>query len=190
VNSDLSWTGGDPDSGDFVTYDVFFGISFPLTKIKSNTSGTSCAIDDLDYSAKYYWKVVAWDNHGANTTGPLWSFYTKTDTSPPSLAITQPKKGWLYINILGGLIQKKFPIFITTFVIGPIDVIATASDSQSEMNRVEFYVDDELKYTDYISPYSWSWVERVPLFTYHLKVIAYDNCGNPSTQTMPVRKIF
>jgi hypothetical protein len=25
INTDLSWTGGDPDNGDIVTYDIYFG---------------------------------------------------------------------------------------------------------------------------------------------------------------------
>ena len=190
VNSDLSSTGGDPDNGDFVTYDVYFGTSFPLTKIKSNISGASCALENLNYSKKYYWKVVAWDNHGANTPGPLWSFTTKTDTSPPSLAITQPKKGWLYINCLLLNFHWKFPILFTTLVIGPMDVIVTASDIQSGVNRVEFYLDDILKETDDTAPYSWSWTERGGFFPYLLKVIAYDNCGNPSTLNMRVWKVL
>ncbi len=159
VNSDLSWTGGDPDPGDYVTYDVYFGSSFPLPKIKSNTSGTSCSLENLNYSMKYYWRVVAWDNLHHCSAGPLWSFTTKMDTSGPSLAITQPKNGYLYINLFGG--QKKFFIFFTTIVIGSIEVIATASDSQSGVNRVEFYIDDVLKATDYTpeenNQYSWLW---------------------------------
>ena len=191
VTTDLCWTGGDPDSGDYVTYDVYFGRSFPLTKIKSNISGTSCTIEDLNYSMKYYWNVTAWDNHHNKNEGPLWSFSTKTDTSSPSLAITQPKKGWLYFNLFG--VMKKFPILITTIAIGQIEVIATASDTQSGMNRVEFYLDDELKYTDYTAEgnqYTWLWDESGNIFPHLLKIVAYDNCGQSSTLTRGVWKIF
>jgi len=190
VNSDLSWTGGDPDDGDFVTYDVWFGSSLPLTKIKTNTSGTSCALESLNYSTKYYWKVVAWDNHNNRNTSPLWSFTTKIDTSPPSLAITRPKKGWLYINLLAGSIRREFPIVITTIVIGSIDVTATSSDYESGVNRVEFYLDGDLQYTDDKSPYIWPWNEKCNLFPYLLTVKAYDNVGLSSTLSMRVRKIW
>jgi len=193
VTCDLSWTGGDPDSDDYVTYDVYIGGSFPLPKIKSNTSGTSCALENLNYSKKYYWIIVSWDNHGLTNTSSVWSFTTKTDATSPSLAITQPRRGFFYLNILGGSIQRVFPIFVTTLVIGPIKVIATASDSQSGVNRVEFYVDDVLKDTDYTgdnNQYTWLWDERVPFFPYLLKAIAYDNCGNPSTLTQRVWKVL
>ena len=191
VNSDLSWTGGDPDSGDFVTYDVYFGSSYPpLTKIKSNTSGTSCTLDNLNYSLKYYWKVVAWDNHGNTNASPIWSFTTILDKTPPTLAITQPKKLWCYLNLPLLNIHKKFPIFITTLVIGPIDVIATASDSQSGVNRVEFYLDDVWQTTVYSPPYIWAWTERGGGFPYEITVKAYDNVGNgPSILPLRVWKI-
>jgi len=190
VNSDLSWTGGDPDYGDFVTYDVWFGSSLPLTKIKSNTSGTSVALDSLTYGTTYYWKVVAWDNHQHNNTSSLWSFTTKIDTTRPSLAITQPKKGFFYWNLLAGAIKGQFPILITTLVLGPIDVIVTASDSESGVDRVEFYLDGDLQYTDDSSPYIWPWIQICNFFPYLLTVKAFDNAGNQSTQSLRVWKIL
>ena len=190
VNDDLSWTGGDPDSGDFVTYDVYFGSTFPLTKIKSNTSGTNCALEKLNYGKIYYWKVVAWDNHQRNNASRLWWFSTKTDTSPPSVAIVQPKRGYLYVNLLGGIIQRKVPIFITTLVIGQIEVIATASDGESGVNRVEFYIDGDLKATDSVAPYSWNWLERGGFFPYLLTVTAYDNSDNHSSLSLRVWKVL
>lgn|GEM_PF-2509773 len=190
VNSDLSWSCSDPDVGDFITYDVYFGSTIPLLKIKSNISGASCMLDNLNYSTKYYWKIVAWDNHQNMNVSPLWSFTTKLDTTGPNLAITSPKKGYIYINILNGHIQRKFPILITTFVIGQVDVVATSSDSQSGVNRVEFYVDTDLKLKDYTSPYGWTWADRGYFFPYLLTVTAYDNVGNPSSLSLRVWKIL
>jgi hypothetical protein len=77
VNADLSWTGGDPN-GDPVTYDVYFGTTTPpTTKVSNNQSGTSYDPGTMNYNTKYYWKIVAWDNHGASTTGPIWDFTTE-----------------------------------------------------------------------------------------------------------------
>lgn len=74
---DLSWTGGDPDSGDTVTYDVYFGISDPPTTLLcDDVSSTTCDPGTLSYDTPYYWYVVAADNHGASTTGPTWDFAT------------------------------------------------------------------------------------------------------------------
>jgi hypothetical protein len=188
LNIDLCWTGGDPDS-ETVTYDVYFGSSFPLTKIKSNISSCTSYITNLNYGTKYYWKVIAWDNNGNKNSSALWSFTTKTDTSPPSLDITQPKKGYLYYNILGGLLKGKRLLLVTTLVIGPIEVIATATDSLSGMNRVEFYIGNDLKHTDYQAPYTWEWNERTPFFPYMLTVKAYDNSSNVSVINLPVWKV-
>lgn len=190
VNSDLSWSCNDPDVGDFITFDVYFGSMFPLTKIKSNISGTSCMLDNLNYSTKYYWKVIAWDNHQNMNTSPLWSFTTKLDTTGPSLAITSPKKGYFYMNLLAGNIQRVFPIFITTLVIGQVDIIATASDSQSGVNRVEIFIDDVLKINDTSAPYSWIWSDRGYFFPYDITVTAYDNVGKSSSLSMRVWKIL
>ena len=40
-DADLSWTGGDPNPGDTVTYDVYFGTSSPPPKIVTNQTDTS-----------------------------------------------------------------------------------------------------------------------------------------------------
>jgi len=72
----LEWTGGDPD-GDTVTYDVYFGkTNPPLMKISNISRTIYCpGIPWEDYTT-YYWKVRAWDEHGASTKGPIWCFYT------------------------------------------------------------------------------------------------------------------
>jgi hypothetical protein len=189
VNVDLSWSGGDPDSGDFVTYDVYCGNSFPLTKLASNISGTSHAIGPLQYSTKYYWKIIAWDNHQASNASPLWSFTSKTDTTLPTVKITSPIKGFLYVN-LGDIITRKLPIFITTIVIGKIDVTVTATDSQSGIKRVEFYLDNDLKTTETTAPYMWTWSEWGFFFPHTIKVIAFDCVGNQKSTEMRVWKIF
>jgi len=187
INTDLSWTGGDPNNGDLVKYDVYFGISFPIPKIKSNISSTTCFLDNLNYGQKYYWRVVAWDNHGEKNSSSLWSFTTLYDVTPPSVGITQPKPGWMYVNLFMGLINWKYPILFTTLVLGPIEVKATASDIQSGIDRVEFYLGNDLKYNDTTSPYSWDW-QHVTFFPYELRVIAYDNAGLSSTWSLRVWK--
>ena len=72
----LSWTGGDPD-GDTVTYDVYF---------EANDSSPDVLVaNDLDSphapqtgasGMHYYWKIVAKDEHGVTTAGPVWDFIT------------------------------------------------------------------------------------------------------------------
>lgn len=73
INVVLSWTGGDPDDEDTVTYDMYLGSTNPPPKIASNLAGTTY-IPALSSLTKYYWKIVAFDNHGAITEGPIWQF--------------------------------------------------------------------------------------------------------------------
>jgi len=78
INTDLSWTGGDPDSGDTVTYDVYFGTNpTPDVLVSDDQPGTTYDQGEMSYSTQYYWQIIALDNHGALTSGPIWSFTTQ-----------------------------------------------------------------------------------------------------------------
>ena len=72
----LSWIGGDPDTGDTVTYDVYFGTNINPPLIISNHPSTTYNPGTMSYNTKYYWKIVARDNHGKTIIGPKWSFNT------------------------------------------------------------------------------------------------------------------
>ena len=76
VDADLSWTGGDPDAGDTVTYDVYFGTSATPPLLSEDQLGTTYEPGTLSYNTKYYWYIVASDSHNPPTTGPLWDFTT------------------------------------------------------------------------------------------------------------------
>jgi len=82
ISKVLSWTGGDPD-GDPVTYDVYFGATNPPPKIEPGNQSGGTYAPLLAYSTKYYWKIIAWDNYGASTDSPIWSFTTKDKPSEP-----------------------------------------------------------------------------------------------------------
>jgi len=82
INAVLSWTGGDPDTGDIITYDIYFGTESSPPKIVSKQSSKSFA-PSLSAETTYYWKIVAWDNHGASSTGPFWSFTTASSSPGP-----------------------------------------------------------------------------------------------------------
>jgi len=83
IQPELSWSGGDPDPGDTVTYDIYFGTDpnppyietigpYPATQ----TEITYDPEIPLDHYITYYWKIVAEDNHNATAEGPVWSFTT------------------------------------------------------------------------------------------------------------------
>jgi len=87
---DLSWSGGDPDAGDTVTYDVYFeaGDATPDVLVSNDQVGTSYDPGVLTAGQTYYWQIIALDNHGASTAGPVWHFETiaAPDTTPPTIS--------------------------------------------------------------------------------------------------------
>jgi len=80
ILTDISWTGGDPDPGDTVTYDVFFDTSSPPALLLcDDATTTTCNPGTLNYSTTYYWHVFATDKHGASTAGDIWQFTTEDE---------------------------------------------------------------------------------------------------------------
>ncbi len=82
-NVHLTWTGGDPDN-DTVTYNVFFGTNQTPPLVAKNISQATYTPGMLNLLTKYFWKIVAWDNHSNMTQGPLWAFTTR-GKSPPNV---------------------------------------------------------------------------------------------------------
>ena len=82
VDADLSWTGGDPDVGDTLTYDVYFDTTEATTLVSNDQSATTYDPGALQGNTKYYWKIVATDNHAASTSGPVWYFTTAAADCP------------------------------------------------------------------------------------------------------------
>lgn len=81
----LSWSGGDPDQGDSVVYDVYYGTNSPPPLVSRHQLGTTYnpGLVPLPIGTKCYWKIIAIDNHGALTGGPLWDFTTAIASAVP-----------------------------------------------------------------------------------------------------------
>ncbi len=178
LSTKLSWKGGDPE-GENVYYTVYFGEDpNNLTKIADNISTNYTYIAGLHEFTRYYWQVIAWDESGMFTAGPVWNFIT-LDVTPPSATIVIPAENTLY----AGNISIKF---FKTFVIGKINVVVNANDTESGIDRVEFYVDGELVGNDTTAPYTWLWNEDTLYDTHTLEIIAYDRDGNTAKDSMEV----
>jgi len=94
----------------------------------------------------------------------FFSFEYKVDIVPPTIEL---KKEKMFFNKL------KF--------------IADVSDGASGVWRVEFYLDDELMFTDYNSSFEWIW--EVPDDHSHVvKAIVYDMAGNNASNSISVPK--
>ena len=70
-----------------------------------------------------------------------------------------------------------------TIIIGKITIETTAYAIDG-IDKVEFYIDDELKFTDNEAPFSWLWNERA-IGNHEIKVIAYGD-GNKAEDNISV----
>lgn len=90
----LCWTGGDPDICDTVVYDVYFG-SNPDPPLVSCNQTETCydPYGNLPLFEDFYWRVVAYDNHGASNSSPEWIFSTGENSPPTDPEIDGPSRG-------------------------------------------------------------------------------------------------
>lgn len=128
----------------------------------SYVSFHSIDLTDLQPSTTYYFRVESKDEIGNTVKSQEGSFTTDDppDFTPPTAKIKSPDDG----DIVSGTV--------------PINV--DASDNV-EIDRVEFYIDDILKYTDEKPGYSWLWDTEsghYPDDDYIIKVIARDPSNN------------
>jgi hypothetical protein len=167
IDTNLSWFGGDPDDDD-VLYDVFFGIDvLDLTKVAANQSDTvfdpSPYDENLDFSTFYYWQVVAWDEYGLVTVGPIWNFRTENNV-PPDPA------------------SEPFPVNGSSSV--PVDVVLSwngTDPNSGDLLMFDVYFDDSFPLVKWSSNRTSSWWE--PEYTlalyqrYYWQVVTWDSGG-------------
>jgi hypothetical protein len=100
IDADLSWSGGDPDAGDTVTYDVYFGTSVTppfketIGPYPATQSSTTYDPGTLVEGTTYYWQIVATDNHGITREGPVWEFTVEIEEIQLSL-----RAGWNMVSV-------------------------------------------------------------------------------------------
>ncbi len=110
---------------------------------------------------------------------PLVSF----EMEPPQIYLIKPVKGHIYLK------NKKVLSFFTTIIIGKIDIIINAIDNQSGINKIELYINNELKTISNKNTLYWTWKNKV-FFRYEIKTVVYDNRGNNATKTLKVWKFL
>jgi len=99
------------------------------------------------------------------------------------VSIDQPLENSLYI-----LDNKILPLQKNTIILGDITIKASIN-STNEIDRLEFFIDDELKHTESNHP-SWLWItwkwDSALFFKRTIKVVAYDNLGNNASDEIEV----
>jgi len=93
----------------------------------------------------------------------------KVDVTPPE-AILSPSKG---IYLFG----RKIVSSDATTIIGNVTIKVEGQDNLSGINKVEFYIDGNLKAEDNSTPYEWQW-EEFAIGKHEIKTIVYDAAGN------------
>ncbi len=166
IHVNLRWTGGDPDSTDKITYDVYFGTNNPPPKIVSNQTTEVFNPGTLEYNNIYNWRIVAWDNQGMSATSPLWKFTTILDITAPTTTIA-----------LNGTLGN-YDWFIT-----PVYVTFESDDTESGVNYTLYKIDND-PWNIYNIP-----VKILTDGDHTLSYYSVDNVGNIETTKVAFLKI-
>lgn len=145
-----------------------------------NTSNEQNPVHVFTNHNVYKVELIVTDSKGNTSSNTTTA--TIVENTPPTIDITKPKNALYVFN-------KRLLSLLKPFIIGRIDIEVNASDEQGKIQRVEFYIDSELKFVDTIEPYLFTWDERT-FFTHTIKAIAYDTSGKNSSDEIIVRKFF
>ena len=104
----------------------------------------------------------------------------KIDSNPPTVHIEKPKE---YFYVLD---KEILPLFFGgTIILGDITVNIITTDYETDIEKIEIWIDNELKNTTEEKQYSWLWNDII--FGKHtIKAVAYDNSGNTATDAQEV----
>jgi len=154
-------------------------------------SGDSAQVSWLGLSCNttYHWYAVADDTH-LDTKSDTWSFNTsEAENKAPKVCIVKPQRA---LYIFNTMIRKYLLPFRIPLIIGKITIVANATDEDSGIEKVEFYINGELKGNDTTEPYTYNWTwDRLRLIhLFIIKVVAYDNEGATAEECMIVRKFL
>jgi hypothetical protein len=191
VSKDLSWTNSPhEDIGEDVYSDLYFGTTNQPPLCKADIFETKYDVGIMQFHTTYYWKIVAHDNHGQITEGPLWSFTTGSapDSTPPIVTLEKPKSGCLYIQDNDGWQRL---LSNNTLIIGKITIEANATDPESGIDRISFLIDGEKQAEITTEPYTYLWTRfSLPLVPHTISVVAYNEAGLIAHQDVKVLKLL
>jgi hypothetical protein len=146
-------------------------VSYGMTKLPDMSKGNSTSskshymtLDKLSDGTTYSFFVTSWDYLGQKATSKQFTFET-----PPAPDGKAPS---LYIPPWAGNLS------------GIVDVLPQASD-EGGVDRLLFYIDGILKFTDYSPPFIWKInTTGYPDGSYNLTVVAIDRYGNRASSSV------
>ncbi len=101
----------------------------------------------------------------------------------PAVIFNSPLEKHLY------LFGRDLGAFPFTFIIGKIDVEAQVNGVAGTVEKIEFYKDNTLQFTDTEAPYVWTW-NTISLFSHTIKIIAYYDAVNSTSNEIRVWKVL
>lgn len=101
----------------------------------------------------------------------------------PGVVFTSPLENHLY------LFGSDIGAFPKTLIIGKIAVEAAVNGVPGAVEKIEFYKDGTLQFTDTEAPYVWTW-NKVSLFRHTIQVTAYYDSTTASSSPITVWKLF
>ena len=101
----------------------------------------------------------------------------------PGIVFTTPLEKHLYV------FGKDLGAFPSTLIIGKINVEAQVNGVPEAVEKIEFYKNDVLQYTDIEAPYIWTW-NALSLFRHTIKIVAYYDAVNTTSNEITVWKLF
>jgi len=105
------------------------------------------------------------------------------DNTDPLLSIEKPLERLYLFN--GRPLPLLWP---RTIIVGPIEVSVQAYD-ESSIQKVEYYIDNELEYTTTTSPYQWYMKLKIR-GSHRLQVLVYDSAGNTAMEKIVFMKLL
>jgi len=173
----LSWYCSDPD-GDVLVYDLYMSTNREDVEEKTRWSLIAESLPfnsysftySLEYATTYYWRVVAKDNKGGVTSGPVWNFTTSENTPPSTPSTPTPVNGAKNVEIRPVLTWQCydpngedlwFDIYLSREKAAVVENLATARIAENIQEK-EYQIPENLELST----------------TYYWKIIARDKGGN------------
>ena len=109
------------------------------------------------------------------------------DNIPPTVQITTPEEGYLYINLFNTQYKIRIHPLLATLIIGKIVIEIDAEDNVG-IEWVKIYIEGDLKATITEPTYNWTWDEPTIIFPYTIRATASDYSENENSTEIKVWK--
>jgi len=180
-----------------------YGFNFNITRRDMNRDATRGGSDYFEFIQLGYESVAVWQGEGDpymhtpkdNISNVNFSYLVNTtrhiaatmailadmDVEQPQIYIANPRFGKIFYN---DNLQKTYK-YKTPIIIDETNIYAEVKQGTYPIEKVEFYCDEKLLFTDTEKPYEYMLNKRSIGF-HKIKVVAYDTQKNNATDEMKI----